>query len=227
MRSRLVKVSAISVALLVAIGVWIWMRLPLRRLSQPVQSVFVGSEQARKLLPWRDKNAMMTSVQADVTGAWQAPQISGFTYLYLSSRDKSRTFVVRLSNARRLALLVTGEGLDVAAIQQQDPQAYTPIDLNAVKIDAEQALALAGERVAHEFDGIAPGDMQIDLRLGNAREGPVWYVQYDAWSGAAGPLAYGLVTIDARTGEVVAAQVKSAASQPTTDTQPAPAADGA
>lgn len=207
--SRRGRIVAVAAVLLPVASLIVWSQLPIIRLSQPVTGCVAGEQQARRLLPARDRDVPLAGLSIGLSGPASQPVIDELRYSFLSTQVPGTCHVVTLSNSRRWGWIISGQGLDLGAIHRVDPYAYTPLDLSAVQIDAEAALTAAAAQVAERFAGLSEPDLQMDMSLRNHPEGLVWSVDFDAWK-ARTPLAMTMVELDARSGQILQVKIMPA-----------------
>jgi hypothetical protein len=191
------KIPIIVAIILFVIIIVIWeSRSGQLSLDGQVTTIAEGYWYARRLLPAGDSDAPLIGIVIGVSPPLSVPRVNDLNYFF-TSRTYGQSYGVIIKNAALTAELVTYEVPEW--LRKQDPYRVSPIDIESVRVGIVQALALTAEQAGEPFGKFGPGDLQIDMNLGNSSEGLVWKVSYDAWT-VEGPQGVADVVIDARTG---------------------------
>jgi hypothetical protein len=212
-RAPIIMTSAL-LSLAVAVFLWWCSRGPQAVvLPTTITTVAAGYPFALQVKNQMAGDAHLTTVVVDIDregSQFKTPQI---VYGFASPKLNGRVFAITVDNVKHEAFAA----LDVP---NSPDNPYTsasrsaPLDLSSIAKDIPDILDIAKTNGLDEFCMLAsPTEGNVSLGLFNSQAGPVWNVTGDGWD-EKGPIADLAITVDARTGAVLAHTLQQAVNRP-------------
>lgn len=196
----IVGVTAVAVAAFLAI-----------RLTGPdpinvpgtVNSVAEGYEAILPLKSQIANNAQLTAAFVDLDRKGDQYDVATITFAFDSKRATDEGVrLITLDNTTHTAFFAA-EFPETPAVPPGFDQSLGPLDASPIPLDVAEVLNVAKTNGLDDFCAIVPPhEQQVELRLMNSPQGPVWHVLADGELGA-GPTATLMIVVDARTGAVI------------------------